>query len=102
MGFYLFVKLLYCINVVAQFFLLNAFLSMEYNVFGFEVLDRIRKGMDISYSVRFPRVTLCDFLIRQMTNVQVSTSLPPSSVNSQISSYRDALLSCPSFLFFFF
>ncbi|XP_076458059.1 innexin unc-9-like [Babylonia areolata] len=81
MGFYLFVKLLYCINIVVQFFLLNAFLSMEYNVFGFEVLDRIRRGEDAVHNARFPRVTLCDFLIRQMTNVHRYTVQCVLSIN---------------------
>ncbi|KAL8563541.1 hypothetical protein ACOMHN_025395 [Nucella lapillus] len=80
-GFYLFTKLLYCVNIVMHFFLLNSFLSMEYNLFGFQVLDRLRKGENAAQNVRFPRVTLCDFLITQMSNIHRYTVQCVLSIN---------------------
>lgn len=63
---YLFVKVLYVVNVVGQLFLLNAFLSTDFHLYGFDVLARMVRGEEWSTSTRFPRVTLCDFRIRKM------------------------------------
>ncbi|XP_033728691.1 innexin unc-9-like [Pecten maximus] len=81
------VKLLYLANAVGQLFLLNAFLGTSYNVYGFEVLSNLISGDDWTYSPRFPRVTLCDFEIRQMTNLQrwtVQCVLPINLFNEKI------------------
>ncbi|XP_033728697.1 innexin unc-9-like [Pecten maximus] len=72
-GFYLFVKVLYCVNVVGQFFLLNEFLSMNYNVFGIDVINFLLANGEWKASPRFPRVTLCDLQIRQLNNLQTFT-----------------------------
>lgn len=86
-GFYLFVKLLYCVNVIGQFFLLNAFMSDTYSVFGFEVIDHLYNGGEWVESPRFPRVTLCDFQIRQLNNIHqwtVQCVLPINLFNEKI------------------
>ncbi|CAG2217539.1 inx [Mytilus edulis] len=86
-GYYLFIKLLYCANVVGQFFLLNAFMAMDYNVFGFEVLDYLLSNGEWKESPKFPRVTLCDFQIRQLNNVQrytIQCVLPINLFNEKI------------------
>ncbi|XP_063438780.1 innexin unc-9-like [Mytilus trossulus] len=86
-GYYLFIKMLYCANVVGQFFLLNAFMAMDYNVFGFEVLDYLLSNGEWKESPRFPRVTLCDFQIRQLNNVQrytIQCVLPINLFNEKI------------------
>lgn len=86
-GFYLFTKCLYAANVITQFFLLNKFLSMDFHIFGFEVLDKAVRGEEITENHRFPRVTLCDFLIRQMNNVQrytVQCVLPINLFNEKV------------------
>ena len=36
-AFYLFIKVTYAANVIGQFFLLNAFLSQDFTLYGFEV-----------------------------------------------------------------
>ena len=36
-SYYLFVKMVYVANVISQFFILNGFMSMDYNLYGFEV-----------------------------------------------------------------
>lgn len=67
---YLTVKVLYLGNVIAQFFLLNAFMANDYNMFGFEYLMMMRSGIPMKESPRFPRITLCDFEIRELQNIQ--------------------------------
>ena len=81
------VKSLYLINAICQLYMLNAFLGTDFNVYGFEVLESLYKGEDWTYSPRFPRVTLCDFEIRQMTNLQrwtVQCVLPINLFNEKI------------------
>ena len=86
-GFYMFVKLLYVFNVISQFFILNAFLSMEFSVYGWEVLQALMVNGELDDTPRFPRVTLCDFEIRQMGNLQrytVQCVLPINLFNEKI------------------
>lgn len=42
-GFYLFTKLLYCVNCVSQFFILNAFMGMNFGGYGFELIAHFRE-----------------------------------------------------------
>jgi len=63
---YMFVKLLYVANVCGQFFLLNMFLGPNFNIFGFQVIQDVMRGKDFWESPRFPRVTMCDFVIRTL------------------------------------
>lgn len=86
-GFYLFIKLLYVANIVFQFFILNVFLSMDYSVYGIEVIQNLIQTGEFKDSPRFPRVTLCDFEIRQLANVQrytVQCVLPINLFNEKI------------------
>lgn len=86
-GFYLFVKVLYCVNVVGQFFLLNEFMAMDYNLFGFEVINFLLLNGEWKASPRFPRVTLCDFNLRQLNNKHrwtVQCVLPINLFNEKI------------------
>lgn len=64
------IKVLYVLNVIGQFYLLNAFLGMDFNTFGYEVLSGLYSGENWRESPRFPRITLCDFQIRQLQNLQ--------------------------------
>jgi hypothetical protein len=82
-----FVKLLFVINSLVQIFLLNAFLGNEYHLFGFEVINKFLRGMDWGESKRFPRVTLCDFHIREVGIVHrytVQCVLPINLFNEKI------------------
>lgn len=63
---YVLIKLLYILNVVGQFFLLNNFMGKNYNLYGFEVIRDLVQGRDFWESPRFPRVTMCDFVIRNL------------------------------------
>ncbi|KAK3083046.1 hypothetical protein FSP39_012546 [Pinctada imbricata] len=81
------IKVLYVANAIGQLYLLNLFLGTEFNIYGFEVLDSLWKGEDWTYSPRFPRVTLCDFEIRQLTNLQrwtVQCVLPINLFNEKM------------------
>ncbi|EYC45406.1 hypothetical protein Y032_0428g1276 [Ancylostoma ceylanicum] len=67
---YLLTKLFYTINIVVQFVLLNACLkSDEYLFFGFQVLQDLLAGKPWTESGHFPRVTLCDFEVRYLANL---------------------------------
>ena len=86
-GFYLFTKLLYCVNCVGQFYLLDAFLAMDFGGYGFEVLKVLTETGEWKPSYRFPRVTLCDFEVRQLQNIQrftVQCVLPINLFNEKI------------------
>lgn len=84
---FLFIKLLYVVNVIGQFFLLNEFMSTSYNNYGFEIIDHLSTKGEWRESPRFPRVTLCDFEIRQLQNVlryTVQCVLPINLFNEKI------------------
>jgi hypothetical protein len=63
------------------------FTYLSNSVYGFEVVNSLYEGEDWTYSPKFPRVTLCDFEIRQMTNLQrwtVQCVLPVNLFNEKI------------------
>ncbi|KAI6191749.1 Innexin [Aphelenchoides bicaudatus] len=66
---YLFTKLLYVLNVLLQFVILDAFLGPEYTLWGWGVLNDIWNGRQWTESGHFPRVTLCDFNVRVLGNI---------------------------------
>ncbi|KAE9555333.1 hypothetical protein FO519_001492 [Halicephalobus sp. NKZ332] len=67
---YVFIKLCYTSNIMFQFVLLNAALKSEdYLLFGFQVLSDLASGKPWTESGHFPRVTLCDFEVRYLANL---------------------------------
>lgn len=89
-GLYLVIKLAYSVNIVCQFFVLNAFMGGWYNIFGLELLTGLYYDRQWRESPYFPKVTLCDFEIRQLNNVQRWTfqcALPINLFNEQIFSF---------------
>ena len=87
MVLYLFVKLLYLVNVVGQLFLLNVFLETDYNMYGVHVVRRLIDGEDWKIPSRFPKVTLCDFELRIIGHVNrytVQCALPVNLFNEMI------------------
>uniref|UniRef100_A0A0N5A9F0 Innexin n=1 Tax=Syphacia muris TaxID=451379 RepID=A0A0N5A9F0_9BILA len=68
-GLYLIVKLLYVINIVVQFIILNNFLGADHNLWGFATMYDLWAGKEWSDSGVFPRVTMCDFSIRRLANL---------------------------------
>jgi len=71
-GLYLLVKALYVVNIICHFFILNAFLGGFFEMWGIEAVNSLANEAVTKESRRFPRVTLCDFQIRQLQNIQVS------------------------------
>lgn len=68
-GLYLIVKLLYVVNIVVQFLILNNFLGTHHSLWGFSAMYDLWTGREWSESGVFPRVTLCDFSIRRLGNI---------------------------------
>ncbi|CAF1122866.1 unnamed protein product [Rotaria sp. Silwood1] len=82
-----FVKFLFLFNSLVQIFLLNSFLGNDYHLFGFEVITKFIRGLDWGESKRFPRVTLCDFHIREIGIIHrytVQCVLPINLFNEKI------------------
>ena len=67
---FLFTKVLYIINVISQLFVLNSIFQTSYNFFGVEFFLNSQNEEYVANSPVFPRVTMCDFLIRIVGNVQ--------------------------------
>ena len=72
-GLYMFTKLLYFVNVIGQFFLLSAFLDLNFWTYGLEAIYTLNKMGRWRDYYNFPRVGLCDFKIRQLQNIQPYT-----------------------------
>jgi hypothetical protein len=66
LALFVFVKLLYTLNSLMQLFVLNHFLGNDYLLLGVEVFGKIWYGDDWTQLKRFPRVTMCDFRIREV------------------------------------
>ena len=85
---YFTIKVLYIINTILQFVLLNAFLAFQFTSYGFEALAKLFSGVDWFESPRFPRVTMCDFMIRHLGSNQhwyaIQCNLPINMYNEKI------------------
>jgi hypothetical protein len=85
---YFSIKILYIINTLTQFFLLNAFLSFNFGAYGVEAINKLFSGEDWFESPRFPRVTMCDFMIRHLGSNQhwyaIQCNLPINIYNEKI------------------
>ena len=89
---YIFVKLLYIGNSFLQLYLMNVFLSNDTHSFYFYGIQAL---IDVYHKQQpdtrlFPRITLCDFKIRQMQNVHdftVQCALPVNLFNEKIYIY---------------
>jgi len=92
-GLYLFTKLIYVVNIISQFFIVNAFLGGFFEMWGIEAINSLATEAVTKESKRFPRVTLCDFQIRQLQNIQVS--LRPVSTSLI---YNSIVYKCVPFL----
>jgi innexin len=65
---YVFVKTLWLTNIISQLFLLNRFIGNDYYAFGLEVIEMLLSGNEWTELRHFPRVTYCDFRIREIGN----------------------------------
>ena len=84
---YMLIKLFYIGNAAGQLFLLDLILGYDFHMVGFNVISHLIMGSHWSESERFPRVTQCDFIIRQATNVHSYTFqcvLPINLFNEKI------------------
>jgi hypothetical protein len=84
---YMFSKILHLANVIGQLFVLNTFLGQSFHLYGIDVLRAMVAGDDWTLSPRFPRVTMCDFKVRRLGNVQrytVQCVLPINLFNEKI------------------
>lgn len=81
LALFVFVKLLYSLNSIIQLFMLNHFLGNDFLVLGLEVISKIWDGEDWTQLNRFPRVTMCDFRIREVGIVHRYTVQCVLSIN---------------------
>lgn len=65
---YLFIKLLYIINIIAQMFIINKFLDDSFYLYGINVIERIFTN-DTWISPQFPRIVLCKFNVYNIGNI---------------------------------
>jgi len=78
---FIFCRALYTINSISQLFILNHFLGNDFLLLGIEVLSKVWVGDDWSQLKRFPRVTMCDFRIREVGIVHRYTVQCVLSIN---------------------
>ena len=70
---YVVVKLLFLANVFTQFFILDNILGQEFHTYGADVIRMASQGQDWTETARFPRVAMCDMLIRRLGNPHTYT-----------------------------
>lgn len=64
---YLLVKFIYLLNISGQLLLLNSFFGFQYHSYGLDFLRKFIIGEDYSrIDLAFPRITFCDFKIRNL------------------------------------
>lgn len=84
-------KLLYIGNAIGQLFLLNLFMGRGFNLIGIEAIQHWINGQDMEAVERFPRITMCKFIIRTLgDNIQpydVQCLLPINIYNEKVRRY---------------
>jgi len=60
---YMITKMAYIVNVVVQFFIMNAFLGLGH-FWGLQILSDLAHGRQWQDTRHFPRVTMCEFKVR--------------------------------------
>ena len=85
---YIVVKLLYIGNAIGQLFLLNIFMGRGFSFLGIELINGWWNHQDIEILERFPRITMCKFVIRTLgDNIQpydVQCLLPINIFNEKV------------------
>jgi len=84
---YIVTKMLYVGDAVVQLYMMNHFLGTDYIFYGVDVLRDLSSTGTYLASKRFPRVTLCDFLVRSMAKnhpYTVQCTLPVNLFNEKI------------------
>lgn len=70
---YLVIKGLWLVNIILQFVVLDVFLGPEYTLWGIGIIGDLFHGRHWKESGHFPRVTMCDVMVREMGNVHTWT-----------------------------
>uniref|UniRef100_A0A914WNX4 Innexin n=1 Tax=Plectus sambesii TaxID=2011161 RepID=A0A914WNX4_9BILA len=70
---YLFIKFIFAVNCVLQFFMLQAFLGLNHFWWGADVVIDLLGGREWPQTGNFPRVTMCDFEVRVLGNLHRHT-----------------------------
>uniref|UniRef100_A0AC35UBY9 Innexin n=1 Tax=Rhabditophanes sp. KR3021 TaxID=114890 RepID=A0AC35UBY9_9BILA len=81
---YIITKLLFVINVIGQFYMMNFFLGQNSSTWGIKLLSDLTNGKDWDDSGNFPRVTMCDFDVRILGNIQRYTIQVLNMFNEKI------------------
>jgi hypothetical protein len=85
------VKLLYIANAIGQLFLLNIFMGRGFSLIGIEAIQHWMNGHDMDAVERFPRITMCKFIIRTLgDNIQpydVQCLLPINIYNEKVKNF---------------
>ncbi|CAF0970334.1 unnamed protein product [Brachionus calyciflorus] len=81
LALFVFVKIFYTLNSFIQLFILNHFLGNDFLFLGLEVMNKVWNGEDWTQLERFPRVTMCDFKIREVGIVHRYTVQCVLSIN---------------------
>nr|CAD2169518.1 unnamed protein product [Meloidogyne enterolobii] len=63
-------RFLYILNIIGQIRIMNHFLGQNTLFWGAHILSDVISGRDWELSGNFPRVALCDFTIRTLSNIQ--------------------------------
>lgn len=66
---YLLIKSLYFVNAIGQITILAMILDEDYHVYGLQVVEHLIRSRDWGLLRHFPRVTLCEFDIRDQSRV---------------------------------
>jgi len=66
---YIVIKLLYLASAISQIYLVAAFVGDDYRLYGPRVINRLLRGSNWEELEHFPRVTLCEFAIRDQSRV---------------------------------
>ncbi|RNA17323.1 innexin unc-9-like isoform X3 [Brachionus plicatilis] len=102
---YFLIKLFYLSNSLGQLFLLNVLLGHKnFHLYGIEIMQNIMQGRDASDSVYFPRVTMCDFKVRDVAQVHTYTVqcvLPINLFNEKVFMFVWFWLAFVSFVNFY-
>lgn len=61
---YMMIKLVYVVNAVAQLFLLDVFLKIDYRLYGLHVVDRLIRGQDWGYEDHYCSFVGATHLVR--------------------------------------
>lgn len=84
---YLFVKLIYVLEVAGNFFILQAFLDEPLHFYGITMVKNLINWQNWQETGLFPRMTLCDFSIRRIggiTPYTVQCVLPLNMINEKL------------------